>query len=63
MVLKKSKGLSAMSRMEPDVVGRIIDGLIPQQPPPAVTLPVVEEDGISLLGIEEVDADCGVGPG
>ena len=56
MVLKKLKSLSAMSRMEPDVVGQIIDGLFPQHPPPMVTLPIVEEDGISLLGTEEVDA-------
>ena len=55
-MLKKLKGLSAMSRMEPDVVGQIIDGLFPQHPPPMVTLPMVEEDGISLLGTEEVDA-------
>ena len=53
---KKLKGLSAMSRMEPDVVGQIIDGLFPQQPPPMVALPIVEKDGISLLGTEEVDA-------
>ena len=55
-MLKKLKGLSAMSRMEPDIVGQIIDGLFPQHPPPMVALPIVEENGISLLGTKEVDA-------
>lgn len=54
VVMKKLSGPPAASRMEPEVVGQVVDGLFPQHPAPMVTLPEVVED-VPLLSTEEVD--------